>query len=264
MPGLPPGRPTSRRVTTRPSRDEATTPGGGPARTTGSAPPDRVPLLRRGWWAVLDWWYAAVWQVRSLGPTTADDYRSGDRQAVVVIPGVYETWHFMRPLMDALHDRGHPVHVLPVLRHNVRPVPDAAREVLRYLEEHDLRGVLLVAHSKGGLIGKYAMTRLDDHGRIDRMVAVSTPFGGSGYARLAPVRHLRAFRAADPVLSGLARELDVNTRITSVYGVFDTLIPEGSALVGATNVRLPVGGHFRILADRRTRAAVLAAADPEA
>jgi len=241
---------------------DATTAGPGPAGDDGAAPPGRVPLLRRARWAALDWWYAAVWQVRSLGPTTADDYRGGDGQPVVVVPGVYETWHFMRPLMDALHERGHPVHVLPVLRHNIRPVPAAARDVVGHLEEHDLRNVLLVTHSKGGLIGKYAMSRLDDHGRIDRMVAVSTPFAGSGWARLAPLRHLRTFRAADPVLSALARELGANARITSVYGVFDTLIPEGSSLVGATNVRLPVGGHFRILGDARTRAAVLAAADP--
>jgi len=240
---------------------DATTSGAGPTRTDRTAPPVRISLVRRGWWAALDWWYAARWQLRSLGPTTADDYRTGDGQPVVVVPGVYETWHFMRPLMDALHDRGHPVHVLPVLRHNLRPVPESAHEVLAYLEEHGLQNVLLVAHSKGGLIGKYAMARLDDHGRIDRMVAVSTPFAGSGYARLAPVRHLRAFRAADPVLSGLARELDANARITSVFGVFDTLIPEGSALAGATNVRVPVGGHFRILGDARTREAVLAAAD---
>lgn len=241
---------------------EPTTSATGPARTGRPVPPG-IPLVRRATWAALDWWYAITWQVRSLGPTTADDYRTGDGQPVVVIPGVYETWHFMRPLMDALHDRGHPVHVLPVLRHNLRPVPVSARDVFAYLEEHDLRNVLVLAHSKGGLIGKYAMTQLDDHGRIDRMVAVSTPFAGSGYARLAPVRHLRVFRAADPVLAGLARELDANARITSVYGVFDTLIPEGSELSGATNVRLPVGGHFRILGDARTRAAVLSAADPD-
>lgn len=224
-----------------------------------SVPP--VGLLTRAAWAVRDWLYAARWQVRGLGPTTADDYLDGDRPPVVVIPGVYETWHFMRPLMDALHDRGHPVHVLPVLRHNVRPVPASAEEVVAYLEEHDLSEVLLVAHSKGGLIGKYAMASLDPEHRIDRMVAVSTPFGGSSLARLAPVAHLRVFRAADPVLAAMGRELAVNVRITSVYGVFDTLIPEGSELAGATNVRLPVGGHFRILGDPRTREAVLAATD---
>jgi hypothetical protein len=234
---------------------------GAPVDATAGGPPVRVGLLKRARWALLDWVYAGVWQVRSLGPTTADDYRTGDRQAVVVIPGVYETWHFMRPLMDVLHGRGHPVHVLTGLRHNVRPVPVSAEAVMAYLDEHDLQHVLVLAHSKGGLIGKYAMTRLDPHGRIDRMVSVSTPFAGSKYAVLAPVRHLRVFRAADPVLAGLARELDANSRITSVYGVYDTLIPGGCELAGAKNVRLDLGGHFRILADRRTAVAVLQAAD---
>ncbi|WP_260855887.1 triacylglycerol lipase [Curtobacterium sp. 9128] len=231
------------------------------APTTGATGPIRVGLLRRAWWAALDWVYAVRWQVQSLGPTTADDYRDGDACPVVVVPGVYETWHFMRPLMDALHDRGHPVHVLTVLRHNLRPVPDSAADVMAYLDEHDLRGVVVVAHSKGGLIGKYAMAELDPDGRIDRMVAVSTPFAGSVYANLAPVRHLRVFRAADPVLARLAVERDANARITSVYGVFDTLIPGGSHLAGARNVRVPVGGHFRILAARQTRDAVLDAAE---
>ena len=55
--------------------------------------------------------------------------------------------------------------------------------------------------------------------------------------------------------------IDANARITSVYAVFDTLIPGGSELTGAENVRLDLGGHFRILGDRRTAAAVLRAAD---
>lgn len=239
----------------------ATTAAGADPSGTDAGPPVRVGTVRRAWWAALDWLYAFRWQVRSLGPTTADDYRDGDRQPVVVVPGVYETWHFMRPLMDALHERGHPVHVVSLLRHNLRTVPVSAEEVMAYVARNDLRDVLVVAHSKGGLIGKYAMTQRDPEARIDRMVAVSTPFGGSSLARLAPVAHLRVFRAADPVLAALARELDVNARITSVYGVFDTLIPGGSALPGARNVVLPVGGHFRILGDARTREAVIAATE---
>jgi len=212
------------------------------------------------WW-LADWWYATVWQVRSLGPTTADDYRSGDREPVVVVPGIYETWHFLRPLMEALHDRGHPVYVVTALRHNQRPVVDGARTVMEIVESEDLRDVVVLAHSKGGLIGKYAMTHLDADGRLDRMIAISSPFGGSVLARFGLLPSLRAFRATDPTLAGLIREVAANSRITSIYGVVDTLIPNGSELVGATNVQLPVGGHFRILGDRATRSAVVVAVD---
>lgn len=219
--------------------------------------PAALPLARRASWATRDWLYAAAWQLRSLGPTTAASYRTGTRQPVVVLPGVYETWQFMRPLMDALHERGHPIYVVTQLGHNLYTVPDSARLTMDVIESEELGRVLLLAHSKGGLIGKYAMAHLDPDHRIDRMVAIAAPFAGSSYARFAPVRHLRAFRATDPVVAALIREVDANRRVTSVYGVFDTMIPGGSELPGARNIRLPIAGHFHILGDPRTRQVVL-------
>jgi pimeloyl-ACP methyl ester carboxylesterase len=216
-----------------------------------------VGLGRRASWAVSDWLYAGAWQLRSFGPTTPADYRGGTRPPVVALPGVYETWQFMRPLMDALHERGHPIYVVTQLGHNLRTVPESARLAMDVIEREELSGVLLLAHSKGGLIGKYAMAHLDPERRIDRMVAIATPFAGSSYARFAPVRHLRAFRATDPVIAALAREAEANKRITSIYGVFDTMIPGGSELPGARNVKLYLGGHFHILSDPVTREVVL-------
>jgi hypothetical protein len=55
----------------------------------------------------------------------------------------------------------------------------------------------------------------------------------------------------------LGRETSVNGRIVSVFGPFDPHIPEGSALDGATNVRVPMPGHFRVLDSRETHRAVI-------
>ena len=91
------------------------------------------------------------------------------------------------------------------------------------------------------------------------MVAVATPFGGSRYARMLPVRSLRAFSPSDPSIMQIARQVDVNRRIVSIYAAFDPHIPEGSELSGAMkNVRLDSGGHFRVLADPRVLAEVAA------
>ena len=67
------------------------------------------------------------------------------------------------------------------------------------------------------------------------------------------------FAPDGPVIRALSLETTVNRRITSLYSVFDPHIPEGSVLPGATNVELPVAGHFRILAQPETLSAVLAA-----
>ena len=61
----------------------------------------------------------------------------------------------------------------------------------------------------------------------------------------------------------LSREGRVNERITSVYGLFDPHIPEGSMLPGARNIQLETAGHFRILAHEDTIRTILdVAAEP--
>lgn len=73
---------------------------------------------------------------------------------VLLIPGVFETWHYMKPVRD-------------------------------------LRGVRIVAHSKGGLIGKLLLAGDaaqsggpgQEPGRFARMISINTPYGGSPLAR---------------------------------------------------------------------------------
>ena len=217
-------------------------------------------LLRDARWWVQDYAYAVAWQLRGVVSRRApDDYLTGDRSPVVVLPGIWETWSFLRPIIDPLHQRGHPLHVLTSLGRNGRPVAQTAQDVAAYLAEHDLRDVVVVAHSKGGLIGKYVMTELDPEGRVDRMVAVATPFGGSRYAPYLLLKSLRSFSPRDATTLLLASRAGANARITSVFGLFDPHIPEGSMLEGAVNVRIETGGHFRILENPETLAAVVAA-----
>ena len=214
--------------------------------------------VREARWWLLDYVYAGIGQTRGfLSRARPADFRSGIEAPIVIIPGVYESWQFMRPLIQTLHDHGHPVHVVAELGRNRRSLTDAAATVAEYLEREDLTGVIIVAHSKGGLIGKQLMTTADPEHRVSAMTAISAPFGGSRYARFGVVPAIRAFAPANAALHDLGLDHRVNGRITSIYGVFDPHIPEGSELVGARNIQLRVGGHFRILADPRTVPAVL-------
>jgi pimeloyl-ACP methyl ester carboxylesterase len=173
-------------------------------------------------------------------------YARGNETPVLLLPGVYETWHFLESIGERLHARGHPVHVVPGFGRNLQPIPKMAELARHYVVEHDLTHVTIVGHSKGGLIGKTLM--LSDEGpRIDRMIAINSPFGGSDYARLVPITRLREFMPTHETIRSLAESAEVNARIISVYSQWDPVIPNGSELAGATNIELPVGGHFRIL-----------------
>ncbi|MFZ3454820.1 esterase/lipase family protein [Arthrobacter sp. 7Tela_A1] len=212
----------------------------------------RRTLLAAAWAA--DYAYVARWQIQGfwfrLDPAAYLHPEEGMelRQPVLLLPGVYETWQFLRPLAEFLSARGHPVHTVRTLGYNRGSVPDMARRVEEYLAAQDLSQVAIVAHSKGGLIGKQVMLGEQAH-RVSRMVAVNTPFSGSPYASLFLVPSIRAFSPRDRRLRTLMASLDVNARITSVYASFDPHIPGGSGLDGARNIVLDAMGHFRPVAD---------------
>jgi pimeloyl-ACP methyl ester carboxylesterase len=224
---------------------------------------DLLTVLRRAWWWLLDYGYVVTWQVAGAlhrgGAERFTQPADPRPPTVVLIPGVYESWQFMRPLAALIHRHGHPVHVVQKLGYNVGTIPAMAALVADHLVEQGLTDVVVVAHSKGGLIGKYAMLHHDPDGRILGLVAINTPFGGSPYARWIPLAAVRAFVPTDATLAALTAELVVNARITSVSGPFDPHIPGGSDLDGATNVHVRTPGHFRVLHDRELGGVILRA-----
>lgn len=200
---------------------------------------------------LLDYLFVSWRQARNLvDRRVPKNFSNGGLAPVVLLPGVYETWQFLRPVADRVNREGHPVHVVRRLGYNRSSVPDAAATVLRFLEERDLVGVILLAHSKGGLVGKHLLAVDDTEGRVDGLVAINTPFAGSAYARYFPSRTIRAFSPTEPTIAMLATRLEANARVTSIFSEFDPHIPEGSVLAGARNIRLPLSGHFRPLSSR--------------
>ncbi|EMY35778.1 hypothetical protein D477_002531 [Arthrobacter crystallopoietes BAB-32] len=207
----------------------------------------------RAWGWVLDYAYVAYWQVHGFlfrhDPLPYLEATGRADAPVLLIPGVYENWQFLKPIADALHRDGHPVHVVRTLGYNRGTVAKMAALVAAYLDTTDVTNLTIVAHSKGGLIGKQLMSRPESAGRIRHMVAVNTPFSGSHYAWFFLAPSIRAFAPDNPALLALAREHAAHTRITSVYSEFDPHIPGGSHLADAENIVLATHGHFRIVAD---------------
>ncbi|WP_241992896.1 esterase/lipase family protein [Cryobacterium frigoriphilum] len=205
-----------------------------------------------------DYLYAAQHQWRAVqSKPSPNTLASGDRCPVVIVPGVYERWQFLWPTVARIHGAGHPVYTVDRLARNTDSIPRSARCVAEFITERNLSNVVLVAHSKGGLIGKFVMLNLDVNARVVGMIAVATPFLGSGWARYMLAPSLRAFSSHDPHISALHARHEVNSRITSIYAAFDPHIPEGCALPGARNIRINTGGHFRLLDDPRAITAMM-------
>jgi len=271
-------------------------------RAASGAAPRSSPVRHALWWAA-DYLYAArrqfavlslPWSIGRPRPIPAS-WRQGDTALpeVYLVPGVYEHWTFLRPLGDALAAAGHRVRVVHGLGVNRRSIPDTADRLERVLADAPPppAGVVLVAHSKGGLIGKHVLVTSGAAVEAARaatsgedptdaaaaatprtgtrplgllgLVAVATPFAGARRARIFVDPSIRAFLPDDETIVMLGRETSINGRIVSIFGPFDPHIPEGSVLPGATNIELPTAGHFRILGDHETARIIVEQLTPD-
>lgn len=207
-----------------------------------------------------DYTYVVWWQLSGAakhGRIRAREYPAAPNATpVILLPGVYEKWHFMKQIADLLANQRYAVHIIDGLGYNIGGVEEMSAIVHDYIKKHALEHCYIVAHSKGGLIGKYLMT-ISDPTTIKGMVTINTPFSGSRHARLLPLRTIRIFLPTSTLITALSAKSEVNRKITSIYGTYDPHIPESSYLEGATNIQLNIAGHFRILHSKKVHHAIL-------
>ncbi|WP_127791960.1 triacylglycerol lipase [Agromyces sp. LHK192] len=213
---------------------------------------------------IADYLYAGVRQLAVLTAWRRPmDWLSGDDRLpdVILVPGVYEHWTFLRPLGARLHRAGFRVRTVHGLGVNRRPIPGTAERLGRALGRLPVpaAGRVVVGHSKGGLIGKHLVVDdLDSRALgLIGVVAVASPFAGTRLATLLLDPSVREFLPDGPAIVALGDASSVNGSIVSVFGPFDPHIPDGSALDGATNVEVATPGHFRLLGAPATADAVI-------
>lgn len=204
-----------------------------------------------------DYRYILGVQLRArLAPEPPRELLEGDRVPILLLPGIYESWYYLEPLARLLNGRGHPVVAVPELGRNVSGLAESGRVVAARLRAAGTRDLVVLGHSKGGLVGKELMLgRLGD--RVRGMVTINTPFAGSTRARWFPGGPVRALSDRDLAIRDLSRRRDADHRIVSIYAAFDPHVPGGSFLAGARNVRVDAVGHFRIVGHPDVRRAVL-------
>ncbi len=212
------------------------------------------------------------------------NYTAEGRVPVILIPGILGKWSFMKSLGDKISLHGHPVYVVPELGYNVFSIPSSARiiraslkhifskrghivprlekgtEVIkRFIEANSLKGVVFVAHSKGGLIGKYFLAHYNKDNEVLGMVAIATPFSGSAMAKLLPFDTLKELDNDSKIIRDLEKHQDINHKIISIRPKYDNHVwaEKGSFLEGAENIEVPVKGHHKIIFDKNVQKIVL-------
>lgn len=178
---------------------------------------------------------------------TLDDLAIQSAKTAVVLPGVWERWEVLETWARGLSALGWNVRMVPSLDLQIGTLTELADRLSQFLEEEELSDVLVVAHSKGGLVTKQAMAGTQGW-RIGRLIACGTPFDGAPIANLTvPQLKMRSLVPWDPEIQILSDNHEPNLRIVAIQAQWDQNVPPDPALPGATVVTVTVEGHNALL-----------------
>jgi hypothetical protein len=181
------------------------------------------------------------------------------KASVVLIPGIFEKWHFLQTVADEVSLKGHPVHVIESIGYNDKAIHKTAREVLNYIKANHITGAVIIAHSKGGLVGKYLMSMPEGRRRVKKIIAIASPFAGSKIVHLVKHRLLNELAPDSAVIRNLKKNKQLNRKIVSIFGEFDNHVwpTESCRLLGAKNYQVSAHGHHKILEDKKVCSIIL-------
>ena len=187
------------------------------------------------------------------------DYIEDGKQPIILIPGIYEKWQFLKEVSDPLSQQGHPVYAIENLGYNIETVDDSAKLIHEFILEKKLENVIIISHSKGGLIGKYLLTYFNAEGRIKKLIAIASPFSGSNIVKYIPLPGTKELHPESEMLRKLTESKQENRLIVSICGTYDNHVwPETSCFLdGAKNIQVKAHGHHQMLAHKDLKQTVI-------
>jgi pimeloyl-ACP methyl ester carboxylesterase len=181
------------------------------------------------------------------------------KSPVILIPGIYSKWQFLKAIADPISLKGHPIYVVERLGNNSGAIHHSSKIVRELIEEKNLRNTIIIAHSKGGLIAKHLLAYDNADGRVVKVIAIATPFHGTNLVKFF---HSSAFRELHPeseIIKKLHSQSGVNHKIISIFGEYDNHVwpTESCRLDGAKNIQVNTHGHHKILFNKQVQDIIL-------
>jgi hypothetical protein len=153
---------------------------------------------------------------------------------VVLVHGLVDNRSVFTVMRRALRRRG----FVSVCTWNYSPlqrdVESAAKALGRHVErvcrETGHERVHVVGHSLGGLVARYLVQRLGGDERVESLVTLGTPHGGTRWAHVLPTPLVRQLRPGSALIRELAEPApSCRTRVTSIYSDLDQVVVPSTA-----------------------------------
>ena len=211
--------------------------------------------MRTTYW-IIDYFYLLLGNLLMLihknPPKHYLDFVVKGKVPIILIPGISNKWGFLKKLADTISHLGHAVYVVDELGSNLFDIPSSAKIVRTIIDENKLKKVILIGHSKGGVIGKYLLVHNNKDHKVIRLIAIAAPFSGTSIANHLPYKSFKELSPKSKIIQELDSNSKVNSKIISIMPEFDNHVwsEKGSHLEGALNIKVPIKGHHKIVFDK--------------
>lgn len=214
-------------------------------------------ILRTIYSIPLDYFLVLSLHIKSLiykSPPVA--WKKGKKGDVVLLQGFGETRLFLKTA-DELNRTGYRIHVINELNYNHLPIKKCSEIVEKYIEDNKLKDVILLSHSKGGIMGKYFLDNSKLSSNVKCLISIATPYKGSFLSCLR-ILYLNEFSPKSEIINSLKKPINGN-KILNLYPIIDTLIIPNKANIcyGAKNICINTIGHARVLESKQTQEEII-------
>lgn len=189
----------------------------------------------------------------SFGKTPPHNWTQGHKGDVILIQGFAESWYFLQHLGNYLNQKGYRIHTIPELNYNTQSTHQSVQIIEKYLDQRNLSQIILLSHSKGGVVAKSFLDTSDKSATVHRSFSIASPYQGTIWGYF----HLFSLHETIPG-SKHVRQILHNTdhlhKIINIYPKWDNhVIPQqNTVLPGAVNIEINIHGHTRVIHTRQT------------
>ncbi len=167
---------------------------------------------------------------------------------IILIPGYGCTYDYLMPLGNFLEKHGYKIHTPPEITPNIHKISYYVEKIKNYIEKNNLKNVILIGHSKGGIIARYLLKEEELKNKIKKAITISSPHKGS---ILAIYSRFNAHELTpwSKTIRGINKQKDDLKNILNIYGIHDKIvIPNRSLhLPGAKNIKIEIKGHNKTI-----------------
>lgn len=185
--------------------------------------------------------------LRTVYKNPPENWKEGTKGDIVIVPGWHESWHAFLFLANNLNDNGYKIHVIENFI-TTNKCAELAKLVADKVTQIDSTNIILLAHSKGGIVAKYA---LDNHSIIKnnvyKIITIASPFKGT-YTGYLSFHNIDELLPDSNIITQLIPEVS-NSKVFNFYPKWDNhIIPNKNLrLDGAHNKVIDINGHTRIM-----------------